>query len=213
LAKYKHQAEDEIKKKFPKLNLIIVRPAIVYGRGDMNGLLPRIICAATYTLTKGKMELLWTGDMKINTVHVSDVAKSTIFLCQKGNVGTSWNLCDKNETTQGKFNNILEEMYGIKVSYFGSILSNLALLNMDLAAKTANDNHMGPWSEMTQKAGIKFTPLSPFLDKEILYNTPVNVDGSAIESIGFKYATPDMTKKLVEDEIQYFVDQQIFPKI
>lgn len=179
----------------------------------MNGLLPRIICAATYTVTKGKMDLLWSADMKINTVHVRDVAKATILLCEKGKVGSTYNLCDKNDTTQGKFNSILEDIYGIKTGYFGSLLSNLASLNMELAAKTANDNHMNPWSDMIQKAGIKFTPLSPFLDKEILYNNPVFIDGTAIESLGFKYSHPDLTKDLIKEEISYFVDQNVFPKI
>jgi len=206
-------AEEEIKKKCSKLNYIIVRPSIVYGTGDMLGLMPRIICAATYTTSKGKMELLWSGDMRINTVHVNDVAKATIFLCDKGKVGSTYNLCDKNDTTQGKFNAILEDLYGIKTGYFGVIFSNLAALNMEMAARTANDNHMGPWSEMTISANIKFTPLSPFLDKELLYNNPTFIDGSAIESLGFKYDVPDLTKKSIEEEIQYFVDQNIFPKV
>jgi len=213
LAKFKQQAEDEIKKKCPKLPLIIVRPATVYGPGDMNGLMPRIVVGATYTVSKDKMDLLWTADMRINTVHVVDCAKATVLLLQKGEAGTTWNLCDKNDTTQGKFNSILEEIFGIKTGFMGSLLSNLAQLKLDYAAKTANDNHMGPWSDMTVNAGIKFTPLSPFLDKELLANNPVFIDGTAIESIGFKYQHPDLTKKLIEDEIKYFVDQQIFPKI
>lgn len=179
----------------------------------MTGLLPRIICGATYTYTKGKMDMLWNADMKMNTVHVRDVAKATVLLCEKGKVGSVFNLCDKNDTTQGKFNAILEDIYGIKTGYFGTIMSQLASLNMDLAAKTANDNHMNPWSDMTLKAEIKFTPLSPFLDKELLYNNPCFIDGSAIESIGFKYTQPDLTKDLINEEIQYFVDQKIFPKV
>jgi nucleoside-diphosphate-sugar epimerase len=213
LGKYKLMAEEEIKKKCPKLPLIIVRPAIVYGPGDINGLMPRIICGATYTQTKEKMDLLWTSEMRINTVHVYDVAKATILLLEKGQAGTTWNLCDKNDTNQGKINAILEEIFGIKTGFMGSIISSLAQLKLDYAAKTANENHMGPWSDMTQTAGIKFTPLSPFLDKELLTNNPVFIDGSGIESIGFKYEHPELNKALIDESIKYFVDQQLFPKV
>jgi len=179
----------------------------------MNGLMPRIICGATYTYSKDKMDLLWTADMRINTVHVTDVAKATLLLLQKGEVGKTWNLCDKFDTNQGKFNSFLEDLFGIKTGYLGSIISNLAQLKLEYAAKTANENHMGPWNEMTENAGIKFTPLSPYLDKELLTNNPVFIDGSAIESLGFKYSNPDITKELLQEEIKYFVDQKIFPVI
>jgi len=45
LAKAKLTAEEELRK-IQGLNLIIVRPAIVYGPGDISGLTPRLITAA-----------------------------------------------------------------------------------------------------------------------------------------------------------------------
>lgn len=38
--------------------------------------------------------------------------------------------------------------------------------------------------------GIANSPLSPFLDQELLYNNSTSVDGSFIESTGFEYKHP-----------------------
>lgn len=213
LAKFKLQAEEDIKAKHPKLPLIIVRPAMVYGKGDMNSLMPRIICAATYTSNNEKYKLLWTEDMKINTVHVDDVAAALIHLCQKGKVGEVYNLADKNDTTQGSFTAFLENIFGIEAGYWGSIMSNLASLKLQEAVDYANESHMGPWLEMLKAANINFTPISPYIDKELLSNNALSVDGSYIESTGFSYSKPTMKQEYLQEEIDYFVDQGIFPKV
>jgi nucleoside-diphosphate-sugar epimerase len=179
----------------------------------MNGIMPRIICGATYTFTKEKMKLLWSGDLKLHTVSVVDVASAVIFLLQKGVVGEIYNLSDQGDTTQGSVNAFLENIFGIETGYFGSILSNLASLKMTDAAQAANDNHVNPWSEMCLKANINFTPLTPYLDKELLYSNGVNVDGSKIEKLGFKYQKPKLTLEDVQEEIDYFVSLKIFPKV
>lgn len=211
LAKYKKEAEDELKK-MNGLPLVIVRPATVYGPGDMNGLTPRIICAATYTVTKEKMKMLWSGDLTLNTVHVNDVCKATALLCEKGAVGSVYNLCDKSQTDQKKLNELMEQIFGIETGFFGSVISNLAKLKIKEAAETANENHMNPWGDMLKECAIKFTPLSPYIDVELLYNNGLSVDGSAIEGLGFKYDKPQITKDLLLEEITYFQQLNLFPK-
>lgn len=66
---------------------------------------------------------------------------------------------------------------------------------------------------MTKKANISFTPLSPYIDQELLYNNSLNVDGSAIEQTGFKYQHPKITTELVVSSIKYFEDLNLFPKV
>lgn len=119
LAKWKLQVEEDIRK-IPGLEVIIVRPAIVYGPGDRTGvgmvtsppplplrarwltrrsmLAPRIICGAIYKHLDKKMKFLWSGDLKINTVHVHDVAKALFHLCKHGEAGAVYNLSDKSNT-------------------------------------------------------------------------------------------------------------------
>jgi nucleoside-diphosphate-sugar epimerase len=40
------------------LPLVILRPALIYGPGDVAGLMPRVVVAATYTKIKARMDLL-----------------------------------------------------------------------------------------------------------------------------------------------------------
>jgi nucleoside-diphosphate-sugar epimerase len=44
------------------------------------------------------MKFLWSGDMKINTVHVNDVVKALFHLCNHGDDGATYNLADKSNT-------------------------------------------------------------------------------------------------------------------
>lgn len=211
IAKHKQAAEQELMK-MADLPLIIVRPAIVYGPGDLNGIAPRVICAATYTQTKEKMKLLWTGDMKINSVHVTDCARAIWHLLVNGKKGDVYNLCDKTNLTQRKLSDLLSEIFGISTGFYGTLLSQAAKLKMKDAVEAANDQHMEPWSQMCKESGITSTPLSPYLDIELLYNNPLSVDGTAIEKTGFQYEVPVMTKELLEEEITYYQELKLFPQ-
>eukprot|EP01098_Paradermamoeba_levis_P009561 TRINITY_DN39_c0_g1_i1.p1 TRINITY_DN39_c0_g1~~TRINITY_DN39_c0_g1_i1.p1 ORF type:complete len:407 (+),score=133.60 TRINITY_DN39_c0_g1_i1:127-1221(+) len=212
LAKYKLQAEEALKG-IQGLPVIFVRPAIVYGPGDIAGLAPRIICGAVYTELKEEMQFLWSGDLRINTVHVHDVIKALWFLAQKGNVGEVYNLADKNDTDQKKVNQILESIFKIKTSFAGMALSSMAKLNLRYATETVNDKHLKPWSDLCKRQGISNTPLTPYLDEELLSDNHLSVDGSKIEGLGFAYDFPHLTEPLIQEAIGYYAEQGLFPKM
>lgn len=212
IAKYELKAEEELRK-IGGLNLIIVRPATVYGPGDINGLSPRIICGAVYKHLGEKMKFLWDEKLKINTVHVRDVAKALWHVSQKGQLGAIYNLADKNDTDQGNFNEILSKIFGIETGFAGNIVSNLAKVNFKSVTEEVNDKHLKPWSDLCKAAGILNTPLTPYLDQELLYNNSLSVDGSAIEATGFVYDVPKVDEALVREQIDYFVKQKLFPPL
>jgi nucleoside-diphosphate-sugar epimerase len=210
LAKFKLKAEEDLRK-IAGLNLIIVRPAIVYGPGDINGLSPRIICGAVYQHLGEKMKFLWTEELKINSVHVRDVSKALWIVSQKGQLGAVYNLADKGDLDQGKFNKVLEKVYKIETGFLGSMMSNLAKVNFKGVTEEVNDKHLKPWSDLCKAASIVNTPLTPYLDQEVLYNNSLSVDGSAIEELGFKYDHPEINEVLVREQIDYFISQKLFP--
>ena len=174
------------------------------------------------------MKFLWTGDLKMNTVHVRDVCAATWHLCQKGVLGEVYNLADKNDTNQQKINNNLQILFRIQCDFVGTVGSNMAKLNFKSTVDAVNEKHCQPWSEMCKAAGINNTPLSPFLDQELLSNNPLAVDGTKIESTGFKYAQPtvctfylsvsklislfQMTPVLVKEVVDGFIHQGLFPQ-
>lgn len=197
----------------PNLNWIVLRPAIIYGPGDRYGIAPRIICGAIYKSEKKKMKFLWGADLRMNTVHVMDVARAIEHVCT-GNVAikTVWNLADKGDTTQGTVNDLLSEVFGIETGFFGSIKSNLAsTLGSEGLARRVNEEHVAPWANMCKEQNIQFTPLSPYLDAELLSSKPLAVDGSAIESTGFTYSEPKMKASHLADWVNYNVGSKLFP--
>ena len=80
------------------------------------------------------MKFLWTKDLRINTVHVIDVARALTTIGEfaldpnrKAVVLRQvFNLADKGDTDQEKVNVILRKLYGIQTGYQGTIISNLA---------------------------------------------------------------------------------------
>jgi len=211
LAKAKLEAEEGLKK-IQGLNLIIARPAIVYGPGDINGITPRIICGAVYKFLGEEMEFLWDKDLRINTVHVRDVVAALWHLAANGQLGETYNLADQNDTDQGSVNQLLEKLFGIKTGFMGNIKSKLYTgVAMKTVAETANEKHLKPWSDLTKSKGITNTPLTPYLDEELLYNTSLSIDGSKITKTGFQYKYPKMDDGLLREVVQYFVELNFFP--
>jgi len=195
------------------LNLVIVRPAIVYGPGDVLGLTPRLICAAVYKHLNDTMEFLWDKDLKINTVHVKDVSCALWHLCVNGKVGEIYNLADSGDTDQGHINKLLENIFKIKTSFMGYLKSKGATtVAMKVVAETANEKHLKPWSDLCKAKGITNTPLTPYLDEELLYNNANAVDGSKITKTGFSYKYPAVTDELLREVLNHFMSLGFFPK-
>jgi len=142
---------------------------------------------------------------------VRDVAAAMWHCALNVPAGALYNLADKNDTNQEKINKILEAIFGISTGFYGSLVSNAARLDFKGIVEDVNDKHLKPWSEMCTAAGIASTPLTPYLDPELLYNNSFSIDGSAIESTGFKYTYPNVTEALVREMMQYYVEQKLFP--
>ena len=58
------------------------------------------------------------------------------------------------------------------------------------------------------------TPVSPYIDKELLQNKDLFIDGSKITRYSsFTYDHPDISEEAVRAQIQAFVDQGLFPNV
>ncbi|XP_038058370.1 uncharacterized protein LOC119729729 isoform X2 [Patiria miniata] len=211
IAKYKLQLEGELPH-VEGLNYVVLRPAIVYGIGDRAGIMPRLIVAAVYRQLQEKMKLLWTTDLKMNTVHVNDVCLAIWHLIQHGEQGHAYNIVDKSDTTQGSISELVCRIFDIKHDYFGTVISNFARLNMAEIVDDSNDKHFTPWTEACNQDGLQYTPLSPYLHQELLYNKHLNMDGQKLESTGFQLTRPLLTKELLREMLADYVSTGLFPK-
>ena len=222
LARAHHAAEDRVMDAAEKgLTVCILRPATVYGPGDVNGLSPRLCVASTYQKTGETMKLLWTKELKTNTVHVVDVCRAVQHVCTypRDSAMRIFNLADSGDTDQGKSNAIIESLFHIKTGFAGSIMSNLAKLNFKDVCQDANEGHYPVWMSLLRDSGISNSPLTTYISQELLYNNHLSVDGTAITSVGagagqpFAYTHPRITVELVREQLAYAINQGVFPRV
>ncbi|XP_055380010.1 uncharacterized protein LOC129611090 [Condylostylus longicornis] len=212
LAKYKLKVEKELKL-IENLNYTIFRLPIVYGFGDKRYLMPRVIIAALYKYLNETMKLLWNESLKLNTVHINDVVCAIWELAQNEKaVGEVFNIVDDSNTTQGSLSSILTDIFDINIDYWGVVMSNLTKLNMSEAVSDINDKHMGPWAELLQKDGIENTPLTPYMDEELLYHKHLNLDNSKLKKFGYELRHPNITSEKVKEVVEDYVKQNLFPR-
>ncbi|XP_042905232.1 dTDP-glucose 4,6-dehydratase isoform X2 [Parasteatoda tepidariorum] len=210
MTKFKLQVEEELSS-IPDLDYVVLRPATVYGIGDKTGLVPRLVVGAVYKHIGEMMKLLWNKDVKMHTVHVSDVCRAIWHACLHGKPGEIYHLVDKSGTTQGRITDIVSDIFNINHDYFGTTQSTLAKLDMSTLVEDINDKHLGPWAEACSRDGIENTPLNPYLHQELLYHKHLNLDGSKFESTGFTYIIPNLTKEKVQEVLDDYVKMGIFP--
>ena len=211
-ATYKLRAEEALRQ-IRGLPLVVLRAANIYGPADTQGLTPRLICAAAYVQLGEKMRFLWDSSLRMHTVHVADVAAALWHVAAADECGGHvYNLADSSGTTQGSVAAALERLFGIKTGFLGTIASTaVKTVGLKSFAETANEKHMGPWADMCKAAGILNTPLTPYIDADLLGHTHLAVDGSAICATGFRYAVPQLTADTLRAQVEMYVAQQLFP--
>ncbi len=168
--------------------------------------MPRLIVGAVYKKLDEKQKNLWTKDLGVNTVHVDDVC-AAMWAARSFENGSVFNV-SVGDTDQGAINELLEQLFNIKTGFYGAAMSTLAKgYSLKSIAEEANDKHLKPWSDLCKEQGIASTPLSPYIDQELLYNNSLSIDGSAIEKKGVKYTHPKLTKEDCLEAINYWSKQ------
>ncbi|KAH8676653.1 hypothetical protein BGZ60DRAFT_372088 [Tricladium varicosporioides] len=218
IAVFKLQAEEQLQN-IAGLNLVIVRLAHVYGDYASQFVATALSMARVYQHLEEEMKWLWTKDLRVNTVHISDVVRAlwdiTDWYAVKKMPGWDeksmgkvpiFNVVDQGQTSQGTMAEIIGQLFGIKTGFQGQLISTFARLNMDSVVDDVNDDLLGPWAELLEDAGItRPGPLTPFMEKELLKDTDLSMDGSRLETVvGFKYEKPKITKELVQEMIDSY---------
>lgn len=176
--------------------------------------------ARVYQYLEDEMKWLWTKDLRVNTVHITDVVRALFDVADwyavKGKVNWDektmgktpiFNVVDHGQTCQGTMAELIGQLFGIKTGFQGQIISTFARLNMDSVVDDVNDDLLGPWAELLEDAGItRPGPLTPFMEKELLKDTDLSMDGSRLEKVvGFEYSKPKITKELVQSMIDSYI--------
>lgn len=208
-----------------RLNLVIVRLPHVYGPYASQWVATALCMARVYQSLGEEMKLLWSKDLRTNTAHIDDVTRALWTITAWYDAGkANWdsatmgnvpifNVVDKGVTTQGTVASIIGQVFGIEWGFQGTLVSNLARLNMDSLVDDVNDDVLGPWADLLSEAGItRPGPLTPFMEKELLKDTDLSMDGSRLEAVvGFEYKKPVITKELVEEVIESYKKMNWWP--
>ena len=215
-AGYKLQAEEALAQQAASSStrVINLRCATVYGPGDVFGVMPRVICAAVYKHLGEKMKFLWDGKLRLNTVHVADVAAAMWHVTTLRSPSFVYNLADRSDSSQGSINAALEALFGISTGFAGTMGSQVVkTMGLKCFAEGVNEKHMEAWGELCKGAGILNTPLTAHLDAELLKQNHLAVDGRAIEATGFAYSVPQLTAASLRPQIDAYIAQKLFPPV
>ncbi|CZS94661.1 hypothetical protein WAI453_013353 [Rhynchosporium graminicola] len=218
IAVFKLQAEEQLAK-IEGLNLIIVRLAHVYGDYASQFVATALSLARVYQHLQEEMKWLWTKDLRVNTVHIDDVTRGLWSVAEwyatqsqagwdvksMGKIPT-FNMVDKGQTCQGTMAEIIAKIFNIETGFQGQLVSTFARLNMDSVVDDVNDEVLQPWADLLEDAGItRPGPLTPFMEKELLKDTDLSMDGSRLEKVvGFVYEKPKITTELVQSMIDSY---------
>lgn len=208
-----------------RLNLAVVRLPHVYGPYASQWVATALCMARVYKALESEMKWLWTKDLRTNTAHIHDVVRALWAVAgwfaggrakwdgkAMGAVPT-FNVVDKGVTTQGVIADIIGQVFGIETGFQGQLISTFAKLNLDSVVDDVNDELLGPWADLLAEAGItRPGPLTPFMERELLKDTDLSMDGSRLEQVvGFTYEKPKITKELVEEVIESYKKMKWWP--
>ena len=227
IAKAKLQAEEALEKlvKEKGLNYACIRLAHVYGEYDV-GFLARGLCLArVYQGLNRELKWLWTKELRINTVHVSDVCTAAWKAAEwcAANPATAhskkedraFNLVDDGDTRQETLSTIVSKLFNIETGFQGSIVSQFAKLHLDSVVDDVNEEILQPWADMLKSKGLdggQGSPLTPFMEKELLKDHNLCLDNKkAKETLGWTIARPKLTEEGVREILTSYEKMKWWP--
>ena len=165
--------------------------------------------------SQGKeMKWLWGKDLRVNTVHVSDVcsaAWSAAQWCAENPTSNStsaadraFNIVDAGDTSQGTLATLFSSIFNLQTGFQGTLISSFAKLNLDSVVDDVNEDILQPWADLLKEKGIAESgPLSPFMEKELLKDCDLCLNAEkAIKTLGWKRKV----ERLGVEEVRSVVD-------
>lgn len=200
-AKWKLQAEEELAK-IPGLRLCILRLPNVYGPYTGRWLGTQLALARVYQSREPKetMKWLWGSELKTNTLHVEDSARALWMAAEwrakndrissaPNAAALVFNVVDRGATSQGTMAAIFKSIFGIETGFQNALVNTFAKMNLEHVVDDVNDDTLDDWADLQEAAGVRENggPLSPFMEKELLKDTDLSMDGSRFEKeVGFR---------------------------
>ena len=201
-AKWKLQAEEDLSK-VPGLRLVVLRVPQVYGPYGGRWLGTQLALARVYQARDPKETLkwLWSADLRTNTLHVEDCARAMWLAAEwrsthnhlpppaSQNDRVIFNVVDKGSTSQGTVADIIKQIFAIETGFQNTLVNTFARLNLEHVVDEVNDDVLDDWADLLEGAQVAENggPLSPFMEKELLRDADLCLDGGRFERVvGFR---------------------------
>lgn len=197
----------------------------MYGDYDTKFVGTALAMARVYQDLKEEMKWLWTKELRTNTVHISDICRALWAVAewyvhgkknwdQKAYGSTPiFNIVDNGSTSQGTMSKHIGEIFKIETGFQGQLISTFAKMNLNSVVEDVNDETLGPWADLLEEAKItRPGPLNPFLEKELLKDADLSLDGSRFQKVvEFNYEKPQLTKEELENIIESYKRMNWWP--
>jgi len=171
------------------------------------------------------MKWLWTKELRTNTVHISDACRALWDVAEWYVHGKSnwdekaygdtpiFNIVDNGSTSQGTMSKLIGDIFKIETGFQGHLISTFAKMNLNSVVEDVNDETLGHGADLIEEAKItRPGPLNPFIEKELLKDADLSLDGSRFEKVvGFKYEKPELTKEELENIIESYKRMNWWP--
>lgn len=229
IAKAKLTAEEALESlaREQSLRYCTLRLPHVYGPYDI-GFVARGLCLArVYQSQSKEMKWLWGKDLRIHTVHVSDVCtaawRAAEWTADPENVPTkttmaadrAFNIVDSGDTSQQTLATIIHGIFNIETGFQNSLISQFAKLNLDNVVDDVNDEILQPWADLIKMKGLgkgQGSPLTPFLEKELLkdHNLALNGD-KAKAKLKWQPEKPRLNEELIREILASYESMEWWP--
>ncbi|KAI6250317.1 hypothetical protein HI914_01611 [Erysiphe necator] len=225
IAAFKLQAEEQLAK-IDGLCLIIARIAYIYGEYTSKFAAHFLVLARVHQHFGEELKWLWTKDLKVNTVHIIDVTRALWAMADwyavqgkprwdEKTMGKTpiFNVVDNGDSSQGKIAELVGKIFNIKTGFHGVAINSFARLNLGGVVDDLNEKFLDPWAMLLKEAGItRPIPLTPFMEKEILKDENLTMDGSRLKTVlEFQYSYPEITEQLLQSVIDSYVRMGWWP--
>lgn len=200
------------------LPVISVRPSVIYGPGSRY---PVALVASLMSLQKaiGQKAVDIGIDVRIQQVHVEDVARALVWMLDHGQVGRAYHVADETPISWGDLCAFIRQEIGLErerkvdvpLPVARALGYVLPLLPRSVLDKQNEKLHAG-WKKMQDRFGIT-GDLAPGFDKDFFTYLRCDhlYDLSAIRGTGFELKWPDARKGLSET-IEWYRRQAWLPR-
>ena len=94
-----------------------------------------------------------------------------------------FNVVDHNDTRQEHIAKSLSTIFDLKADFLGSVVSQIAKLNLDNVIDDMNEEVLQGWAELLENSHIERPgPIDPYIERDLIRDQDMSLDGSLFET-------------------------------